>query len=82
MRRFLLAGWGFDWLYDRLFVRPYLFVSRVNQADFVDLFFTGLALVAGGANRVLSATQSGRVRNYATALLLGAVLVVALLLLR
>jgi NADH-quinone oxidoreductase subunit L len=82
VRRFLLAGWGFDWLYDRLLVRPYVIVTSLNRADVVDFFFTGLALTVGGASRAMSATQSGRVRNYATALLLGAVLVVILLRLR
>jgi NADH-quinone oxidoreductase subunit L len=82
VRRFLLAGWGFDWLYERLLVRPYILITSINRADVVDFFFTGLALTVGGASRAMSATQSGRVRNYATALLLGAVLVVILLWLR
>ncbi len=81
-RRFLLAGWGFDWCYDRLIGRPYLLLSRLNRGDMVDLFYTGVAFLAWGANRLLSATESGRVRNYATGLLLGAVLVTFILLLR
>ena len=48
----------------------------------MEWFFLGLAAVPAGASRLLSATQSGRVRNYATALLVGAVLVVAFLVLR
>ena len=81
-RQFLSSGWGCDWLYDRAFVRPYLFLTGLNREDAVDSVYTGLALAAAGANRVLSLAQSGRVRNYATAILLGAVLVVALLVLR
>ena len=79
-RQFFLSGWGMDWLYGHLFVRPYVFVARTNRADFVDWLYTGMAFVAVAGNRALSATQSGRVRNYATGLLLGAVLVVVLLL--
>jgi len=83
VRQFLLAGWGFDRLYDRLLVRPYVFLTTLNRSDFIDWFYTGLALGVGGSSRAMSATQSGRLRNYATGLLLGAVLVVgALLLLR
>ena len=63
-------------------MRPYLFLTGLNREDAVDSVYTGLALAAAGANRVLSRAQSGRVRNYATAILLGAVLVVALLVLR
>jgi NADH-quinone oxidoreductase subunit L len=81
-RRFLLAGWGFDWLYDRLLVRPYVVMTSLNRGDFVDWLFTGLAYATGAGNRFMSATQSGRVRNYATGLLLGAVIVLALLLVR
>jgi len=82
VRRFFLAGWGFDWLYDRVFVRPYVVLARMNRADVVDCLYTGLALIAGAGNYLLSATESGRVRNYATAILLGAALVVAVLLWR
>jgi NADH-quinone oxidoreductase subunit L len=78
-RGFLSAGWGFDWLYDRLLVRPYVFLTALNRSDFIDWFYTGLALGVGGSSRAMSATQSGRLRNYATALLLGAVLVVGVL---
>ena len=81
-RRFLLAGGGFDWLYDRVFVRPYVFATRVNRADAVDTVYTGIAFAAWLSNRMLSATESGRVRNYATGLLLGAVLVTVILLFR
>jgi len=81
-RRFLLAGWGFDWLYDRVVVRPYVVMTRLNRGDFVDGLYTGLAFAAWLGSRLLSTTESGRVRNYATGLLLGAVLVTLMLLLR
>ena len=28
--RFLQGGWGFDWLYDRVFVRPFVWLARIN----------------------------------------------------
>jgi NADH-quinone oxidoreductase subunit L len=82
VRRFVLAGMGFDSLYDRAIVRPYVAAARLNRGDFVDVLYSVLALFVWMSNRALSATESGRVRNYATGLLLGAVLVTALLLLR
>jgi NADH-quinone oxidoreductase subunit L len=82
VRRLALAGMGFDSLYDRVIVRPYVAAARLNRGDFVDVLYSVLALFAWMSNRALSATESGRVRNYATGLLLGAVLVTVLLLLR
>jgi NADH-quinone oxidoreductase subunit L len=76
--RFLFSGWGFDWLYDRLFVRPFVWLARVNVRDVVD------RLVAGGTgglfmilSRAFRWTQNGRVRWYAAGAAIGAVLIAA-----
>ena len=82
VHRFLYVGWGFDWLYDRLFVRPFKAIAFANQSDFVDKFFAGLAETARYANLALSATQTGRLRNYVAGMLLGATIVAAIVLLR
>src|SRR3546814_9882702 len=34
--RWWRAAFGFDWLYDKLFVQPYLFLVRVNRRDVAD----------------------------------------------
>jgi NADH-quinone oxidoreductase subunit L len=80
--RFFFAGWGFDWLYDWLFVRPYKAVAFGNRSDFIDKFYAGLAWTARCANAALSFSQTGRLRHYATGLVIGAVILGALLLLR
>jgi NADH-quinone oxidoreductase subunit L len=80
LRDFFFAGWGFDWLYSRLFVRPYLAFTRLNRRDIIDSFFTLLSLTTVGANRALSRTESGRLRLYAAGVLLGAILCTLLLL--
>ena len=82
LKRFALAGMGFDRVYDRTVVHPYVVMARLNRGDVVDVVYNVLAFLAWVSNRTLSATESGRVRNYATGLLLGAVLVTILLLLR
>jgi NADH-quinone oxidoreductase subunit L len=74
------AGWGFDWIYDRVFVRPSIWVANVNKSDFVDAFYTGIARVADASYRWLSSTETGRVRWYATAMAAGAVVFVAMVL--
>ncbi|GAB4389289.1 MAG: NADH-quinone oxidoreductase subunit L [Thermodesulfovibrionales bacterium] len=72
VHRLWQAGWGFDRLYGRLLVRPFLWATRVNRGDFVDLFYAGAAWYSGLANGLLSRSQSGKMRWYAAGLALGA----------
>jgi NADH-quinone oxidoreductase subunit L len=67
-----LAAWGFDWLYDRLLVRPYVWLARVDRNDVVDLFFDGIARVSRMAYRALSFSQNGYVRWYVAGMAIGA----------
>jgi NADH-quinone oxidoreductase subunit L len=76
----LLAGWGFDWLYERVFVRPYMALARFNRADFVNAFYGGLALFSRGLHVYLSATVTGNVRWYMAAIAAGAIIILALVL--
>jgi NADH-quinone oxidoreductase subunit L len=78
LHRFWFVGWGFDWFYDRAFVRPYVWFARVNKNDFVDLIYTGLAWLNRWFNYVLSLTQNGKVRYYAAGIAIGAVIYVAI----
>ena len=80
--RFLHGGMGFDWLYDRLFIRPYVWLARVNRGDVIDVLYTSLALLGVQSYRALSATENGRVRWYAAGMAAGAILLVALLVFR
>jgi NADH-quinone oxidoreductase subunit L len=82
LHRWWYTDWGMDWLYDRLFVRPVNWFSRTNKSDAVDLIYTGAAAITRVGWGSLSLTETGRVRWYATALVLGTVifvLIVALL---
>ncbi|HKB54527.1 MAG TPA: proton-conducting transporter membrane subunit, partial [Ramlibacter sp.] len=81
VRAFLLRGWGFDALYDTLLVRPFVGLARWNRGDFIDHAFTELARLCTTLHRMLSAGQDGRVRRYAGAIAVGAVIVVAFALL-
>jgi NADH-quinone oxidoreductase subunit L len=78
LQRWWLAGWGFDGLYDRLFVRPYIFLARINRNDVVDSGIDQIARAAQTLYRTASATQTGRLRTYAASMALGAALVIAL----
>lgn len=74
------GGWGFDWIYDRLLVRPFVWVSQVNRSDFIDSFYSGVAWLADLVYRGLSATENGRVRWYVGAMAGGSVVFLAVVL--
>jgi len=74
------AGWGFDWLYDKAFVQPFVWVSQINKGDFIDSFYTGIARLTDLSYRALSRTETGRVRWYAAAMAGGSVLFIAVVL--
>ena len=77
LQQLWLAGWGFDWIYDRLLVRPFLWVARQTKRDPADIPIQGIGEIAMLGNRALSVTQSGRVRWYAAGLAMGTVAIVA-----
>ncbi len=77
LHRFWFVGWGFDWLYDRLIVRPFDWFAHHDREDVVDLAYQGIADLARASNRSLARTQTGQLRYYAMGLALGAVLTVA-----
>ena len=72
------AGWGFDWLYDRVFVQPVLWVARTNKNDFINTFYTGLARLTEVLYRALQLTQAGVLRWYAAGIAFGSVLFLAI----
>ncbi|MCL2899443.1 NADH-quinone oxidoreductase subunit L [Brenneria tiliae] len=74
-------AWGFDWLYDRVFVRPYLAIAKLLQRDPLDALMNIPAFITRWGNRGLTLSENGQVRWYAASMGLGAVAVLALLLL-
>ena len=78
LHRYWFSGWGFDALYDRILVRPYVFLARIDRDDIIDSFFDLISWFGGLAHRVLSITQNGRMRTYAAGLAIGAAVVVGM----
>lgn len=76
-----LHAWGFDWLYDRLFVRPFLALARLSGPDPADRVMGWSATSALLGNRLVALTVTGKLRWYAASIGMGAVLVLAVLLL-
>jgi NADH-quinone oxidoreductase subunit L len=78
LHRYWLAGWGFDWLYDRCIIRPYVWVARADAHDIVDRLYDGIAWLTQLCYRDLSWTQTGQVRRYAMGIAIGAVIIIAI----
>ena len=74
------AGWGFDWIYDKVFVQPFVWITNINKSDFIDAFYTGIARLTDLFYRGLSDTQTGRVCWYAAAMAAGSVLFIGMVL--
>ena len=79
---FWLGGWGFDWLYERVFVRPVKWFARVARDDLVDYVVGGIAWLTVAGWRALSAGQTGRLRAYVAVAGFGIALVLAVVVLR
>ncbi|MGC1333358.1 NADH-quinone oxidoreductase subunit L [Pseudomonas sp.] len=69
------AAWGFDWIYDKLFVKPYLAISHMLRKDPVDQTIGLIPRLAKGGNSAMSRTETGQLRWYAASIAAGAVLV-------
>lgn len=78
LHSFFLSGWRFDWLYDLLFVKPFVYFSTLNKDDIVDAPYRGLVNATNYLHRMVAYTQSGILRWYLIGVVLGAILVLTL----
>ena len=69
------AAWGFDWLYDKLFVKPYLLICRLLAKDPLDQTIGLIPKMAKAGHNALSRSETGQLRWYAASMAAGAVLV-------
>jgi NADH-quinone oxidoreductase subunit L len=74
-------AWGFDWVYDKLWVKPYLFATRLLGKDPMDRMMNLPAVLAQAGHQLLAWTVTGKLRWYAASMGMGAALILALLLL-
>ncbi|MFI4979912.1 MAG: NADH-quinone oxidoreductase subunit L, partial [Nevskiales bacterium] len=77
LSRYWYSAFGFDWLYDRLFVKPFLWAVRVNSKDVFDQIIGGIPVVLVSLNKATALSQSGRLRWYTASVAFGAVLIIA-----
>ncbi len=80
LRDFWLSGWRIDGLYDALWVRPYTALSHWWRNEPVDLLYNGVVDLSQWAHHRLAALQTGELRWYATTMVFGLVLLLAIML--
>ncbi|MED5412885.1 MAG: NADH-quinone oxidoreductase subunit L [Pseudomonadota bacterium] len=78
LHKFWNSGWGFDWLYDRLIVFPFLWLARINRADVIDGFYALVVEISRAANGMIIKTQTGYLRWYALSVAAGLMVLITL----
>ena len=64
-------GWGMDALYEALWVKPYTGLSRALRPEWVDSVYHGIVAGCQALHAVLSQSQTGQLRWYATSMVIG-----------
>ena len=67
-----------DALYDSLLVRPFKAICKLNKNDTVEGVYLGIAWLSRRLHHIASASQTGRVRWYASSLVFGTVVIIAI----
>jgi NADH-quinone oxidoreductase subunit L len=80
LNKFFEKGWGFDKLYDMIFVKPIVWLSEIDRDDFFDWFNIGIARLALWINSVLRITQNGKLRWYLMSFVIGIALILTYML--
>ncbi|VFP87039.1 NADH-quinone oxidoreductase subunit L [Candidatus Erwinia haradaeae] len=82
LRIWWLSGWGFDWLYHKVFTQTYLKVAKVLSNDPLAMAVNSLAYVAHSSSKGLIITESSYVRWHLVVMSCGAVFLLTLIILR
>jgi NADH-quinone oxidoreductase subunit L len=80
LQDFWHSGWRMDKLYDALLVQPFTALSRIWRNEPVDLIYNGLVAASRWGHRSLMTLQTGELRWYATSMVFGLVLLLAIML--
>ncbi len=74
LHKFWFSGWGMDWLYDTLFVHPFMWLARINRADLVDRGYALVVEITRAAHGLVARTQTGSLQWYAVTVAAGLLL--------
>ena len=77
LKQFWFSHWGMDWLYDRLFVRPYYGLAGLLKSEPVDSVYGLVVSASQTLHSRLSEAQTGRMRWYLGSMVFGLILLLA-----
>ena len=80
LNKFFEKGWGFDILYDTLFVKPVVWLSEIDKNDLFDWLNISLARLVVAGNRMIGITQNGKLRWYLMSFVIGIALILTYML--
>ena len=80
VKNFLFNGWRIDSLYDALWVRPFTALTHWWRNEPVDWLYNAVVAASRWSHRTLLALQTGELRWYATSMVFGLVLLLAIML--
>ncbi|KJV38305.1 NADH-quinone oxidoreductase subunit L [Acinetobacter brisouii] len=72
-------AFGFDALYNLVFVQPYLLIAKILGRDPIDSLWLVLPALVKGGNSFTSSRQTGSLREYASSMSLGIVVLLMIL---
>ncbi len=82
MRDFFFSGWKFDQLYNFLFVKPFVFITRINKSDVIDRLYNGIAQAWSAVEQTgLLSHKTARCGLYIVGVLAGILFIITLQLL-
>ncbi len=81
VRNFWFHGWRFDDLYNAIFIQPFVCAARWNKQDAFDAIPQWITWVNYGLYWTLRQTQTGNIRWYASGVAVGAIILIALVVL-
>jgi NADH-quinone oxidoreductase subunit L len=82
LNKFFEKGWGFDKLYDTLFVKPVIWFSVIDKDDVFDWLNIGISRLSLLTSRLLGVTQNGKLRWYLMSFTIGIVLILTYMILK
>ena len=80
LSRWWFAAWGFDWLYDLLFVKTFRGMAWLLKSDPFNAVIDLLGTTSRAAGKALAVSENGYLRWYVASMGIGAVVVLALML--
>lgn len=80
--RFIKSGWGFDTLYDWLFVKPYTYLCQLNHRDAIDRIYRHIEMASTWLHQKIIATQNGQLRFYNASLIMFCIVAISWVLIK